>query len=187
MEQFRQLDSSITQEDLNELVDIDILKEVNYRFEILDLNENKLTENEDALLNLTSDNFIVIDSLKTERSLKVNRISINDTVNSLLVKKAIACVEKRYDFKNTKISSGLNGVNRVFMPTSDVFPTLVASDTNDYISLKNIEPKSHDEYKREFLEEIYKKENYRKITKEEARSEERRVGKECRSRWSPYH
>ena len=23
--------------------------------------------------------------------------------------------------------------------------------------------------------------------KEEARSEERRVGKECRSRWSPYH
>ena len=24
-------------------------------------------------------------------------------------------------------------------------------------------------------------------TKEEMRSEERRVGKECRSRWSPYH
>ena len=25
------------------------------------------------------------------------------------------------------------------------------------------------------------------LTKKEARSEERRVGKECRSRWSPYH
>ena len=25
------------------------------------------------------------------------------------------------------------------------------------------------------------------FTEEEARSEERRVGKECRSRWSPYH
>ena len=25
------------------------------------------------------------------------------------------------------------------------------------------------------------------ITETEARSEERRVGKECRSRWSPYH
>ena len=25
------------------------------------------------------------------------------------------------------------------------------------------------------------------IVKEGARSEERRVGKECRSRWSPYH
>ena len=26
-----------------------------------------------------------------------------------------------------------------------------------------------------------------KITREDIRSEERRVGKECRSRWSPYH
>ena len=25
------------------------------------------------------------------------------------------------------------------------------------------------------------------VGKDEARSEERRVGKECRSRWSPYH
>jgi len=54
------------------------------------------------------------------------------------------------------------------MPTSDVFPTLVASDTNDYVALKSIEPKSHDEYRSEFLEEIFKKGNYRKITKEEA-------------------
>ena len=28
---------------------------------------------------------------------------------------------------------------------------------------------------------------YRKITTYAKRSEERRVGKECRSRWSPYH
>src|SRR5256885_16481489 len=27
----------------------------------------------------------------------------------------------------------------------------------------------------------------RRLSPEEARSEERRVGKECRSRWSPYH
>ena len=27
----------------------------------------------------------------------------------------------------------------------------------------------------------------KKISWEEIRSEERRVGKECRSRWSPYH
>ncbi len=28
---------------------------------------------------------------------------------------------------------------------------------------------------------------YKEKDKEEIRSEERRVGKECRSRWSPYH
>ena len=36
--------------------------------------------------------------------------------------------------------------------------------------------------------EIYKKlNNNKKIYLAKARSEERRVGKECRSRWSPYH
>src|SRR5258708_2329982 len=30
-------------------------------------------------------------------------------------------------------------------------------------------------------------ENFRKMMKDKVRSEERRVGKECRSRWSPYH
>ena len=54
------------------------------------------------------------------------------------------------------------------MPTSDVFPTLVASDTNDYVSLKNLDPVSHDDYKKQFLEKIYFTNNYRKITKEEA-------------------
>ena len=29
--------------------------------------------------------------------------------------------------------------------------------------------------------------NYKKLVEEILRSEERRVGKECRSRWSPYH
>src|SRR2546422_11294113 len=28
---------------------------------------------------------------------------------------------------------------------------------------------------------------HERLTREKARSEERRVGKECRSRWSPYH
>ena len=32
-----------------------------------------------------------------------------------------------------------------------------------------------------------KPEQYEKLIDEQGRSEERRVGKECRSRWSPYH
>ena len=31
------------------------------------------------------------------------------------------------------------------------------------------------------------KDEYTEAQKKEIRSEERRVGKECRSRWSPYH
>lgn len=72
----------------------------------------------------------------------------------------------RYDFKNTKISTGLFGVNRIFLPSSDIFPTLVASDSNDFVSLQHI-PISNN-YRAHFLEEIYKKDNYRKITKKEA-------------------
>ena len=34
---------------------------------------------------------------------------------------------------------------------------------------------------------IFLKENRDRIEKKYRRSEERRVGKECRSRWSPYH
>ena len=42
--------------------------------------------------------------------------------------------------------------------------------------------KTHEEFLKEVDEEL-KIENQTK----QARSEERRVGKECRSRWSPYH
>ena len=40
--------------------------------------------------------------------------------------------------------------------------------------------------KNTFLELLTQK-SFTKITVTEIRSEERRVGKECRSRWSPYH
>ncbi|NCP83492.1 MAG: DNA cytosine methyltransferase [Bacteroidetes bacterium] len=168
LKQFQQLDSTITIKDLQSLVDLEILKKVDYRFEILDFNESELEENEIELLNHTSDNILNIDELKSERKLKVKRISISDTIATLLEKKIVKCVEERFDFKNTKISSGLNGVNRIFMPSSDVFPTLVASDTNDYVSLKDIEPSDHFEYREQFLKQVYFSNNYRKITKEEA-------------------
>ena len=40
-----------------------------------------------------------------------------------------------------------------------------------------------DEHSRLIIEEVYK----HKYPYDWRRSEERRVGKECRSRWSPYH
>jgi len=168
LKQFQFLDSSITKKELVDLVDLEILKIVNYRFEILDFQESDLTEREFEVLNHSKDNYLVISDIKKIRSLKIKRISIIETINSLLEKNYIKCIEERFDFKNTKISLGLNGVYRVIMPTSDIFPTLVASDTNDYISLKNIEFVNFDNYKQQFIEEIYWSNNYRKITKKEA-------------------
>ena len=76
--------------------------------------------------------------------------------------------ESRYDFKNTKISTGLYGINRIFLPSSNIFPTLVASDTNDFVTTQIIKSKNEIEHKNEFLNKVFKKENYRRITKEEA-------------------
>ncbi len=168
LKQFRLLDRTISQREINTLIKLKILKKVEYKFEILDFQDAELTKKELELLSVTSSQYLVVDELKTNRKLKVKRISISETINALLEKKIIKTVEIRYDFKNTKISSGLNGINRVFMPTSDVFPTLVASDTNDYISLKSIVPTTHKAYREKFLKDVYFAKKYRKITKQEA-------------------
>lgn len=168
LKQFQSLDSTISQKEIDDLIELGILKKVDYKYEILDFNDSDLTDEELKLLNLSSDNFIEIGKLKTERAFKVKRISITKTIGSLIEKNIVKCIEERYEFKNTKISSGLKGVNRIFMPSSDIFPTLVASDTNDYISLKNIIPTTHQKYKEDFLKNVYFANQYRKITKEEA-------------------
>ena len=168
LKHFKGLDPSISKKELSKLVDLDILKEEEYQFKINDFEESELSENELELLSKESNTNLLADDLKTHRPLKIKKISIKDTLDSLKEKGIVECTEIRYDFKNTKISSGLFGVNRVFLPTSDVFPTLVASDTNDYVTLSNLSTNNHETYKQDFLDKVYLSENYRKITKEEA-------------------
>ncbi len=76
--------------------------------------------------------------------------------------------EIRYDFKYTKISTGLFGVNRVFLPSSNIFPTLVASDSNDYVTDIAIKATDIDTYRRRFIEEVFMTGRYRRVTKSEA-------------------
>ena len=168
LKHFKTLDSSITKKELSKLVKLDILKEEEYQFKINDFEESELTDNELEIISKQSNANLFIDDLKTHRPLKIKQISIKDTLETLKKKNIIECSEIRYDFKNTKISSGLYGVNRVFLPTSDVFPTLVASDTNDYVTLKTLKKENHNDYRNDFLDKVYFSENYRKITKEEA-------------------
>ena len=166
LEHFQLLDGSIMKEELEKLVALNILKEVEYVFTIYRKNPDILTHEEQEFLDICINEKITLDSLKINRNLKLKKIAIAKIIVSLKEKNILKVDELRYDFKNTKISTGLFGVNRIFLPNSNIFPTLVASDTNDYITLKDIPHTA--KYREIFLEEVYFKEDYRKINKEEA-------------------
>ncbi|MDD5151160.1 MAG: DNA (cytosine-5-)-methyltransferase [Flavobacterium sp.] len=164
---FRDLDNTITKNELDELVSLEILKKEGYSFLINEYQENDISEEEKDILECNINNILFVEYLKTNRKLKLKKISISKTLKTLQEKNIIVCKEIRYDFKNTKISTGLFGVNRIFLPTSNIFPTLVASDTNDYITTKEIDAKNETEYREKFLNGIYKTQEFRRITKEE--------------------
>lgn len=164
--QLQLLDNKITVDELNGLIQKEILKKVSYEFKVLELEAAELTKDESKILQYSCNNILRLDILKTEKLLNSGNLLKN--LNSLVDKKIVICIEERYEFKNTKISSGIDGINRIFLPTSDVFPTLVASDTNDFIALKHITQETNESYKEKFLEEIYFTNQYRRITKEEA-------------------
>src|SRR5256886_4650126 len=84
----------------------------------------------------------------------------------------------------------VTGVQTCALPISeerrrDIVKQMGEKVENCRISLRNL--------RHEILNEIKKLEKSKEATQddvrfaEEQRSEERRVGKECRSRWSPYH
>ncbi len=168
LKHFKDLDKTITENELEELVDLAILKKEQYSFNINKPIDSNLTEEENTLLEYCEEDLLIIDKLKMNRDLKIKKISIPKTINLLIEKGILTITEERYDFKNTKISTGLYGVNRIFLPTSNIFPTLVASDTNDFVTTKVINAKNATEHKKQFIDKVYKKENYRRITKEEA-------------------
>ena len=165
--QIQGLDNSVTQLDIDGLVNLGILKKVAYRYRIKTYN-TCLTPEQQIVLSLQSNGYIHVDEVKTNRLLKIKRISLANTIQSLEELGLLECVEFRYDFRNTKISTGLNGVNRIFLPSSNIFPTLVASDSNDFVTTVSITSDNPLDFKQQFLEKVYFSKNFRKITKEEA-------------------
>lgn len=162
------LDPNIFQSDLDHLVSLDILKAENYAFSFIDHDNQLLTSEESEFISILNKNDFIIDEVKNKKEYTLKKIQVEKVISSLLEKKVIVCHEIRYDFKNTKISTGLFGINRIVLPNSHIFPTLVASDSNDYVATKMVFGNTIEEYKTNFLNEIYKKGNYRKLTKEEA-------------------
>lgn len=167
LKHFQGLDSSIKETELSELVNIGILKESPYYYEICG-EISEITENETFLLSKSDGLRIMVDKLKLDKEFRKRKIGISDTLAKLVERGIVKCTEVRYDFKNTKISTGLNGINRIFLPSCKIYPTLVASDTNDFVATEEISASNPEEWKQKFLDEIYLQGKYRKITKSEA-------------------
>lgn len=167
LKHFKELDSSIELDELEKLVDKGILKHSPYYYEVCGDTRN-LEDHELFLLSFNKENRIMVDELKLNKEFRRRKIGIMETLHKLESNGIVRCVEVRYDFKNTKISTGLNGINRIFLPSSKIYPTLVASDTNDYVSTEGLQAETIEQWKSDFMEKIYKPKKFRKITKSEA-------------------
>lgn len=164
---FQELDPSIKKEELEVLVKKGILKRVSYLYEVCQVNDN-LSNDARWILAQAKNGVINFDTLKSSKELKKRKINALDALFTLETIGAVKCIEQRYDFKNTKISTGLNGINRIFLPTCKIYPTLVASDTNDYVTTENINADNIEDFRARFMKAVYRTGNYRQISKQEA-------------------
>ena len=164
---FQGLDTSITKDDLDGLVKKNILKHVNYQYVVQNIGAS-LEPDEKDLISYSDTNILNVDKLKVNREVKKKKINVQDTLSRLVKKGVIRCIEVRYDFKNTKISTGLDGINRIFLPSSSIYPTLVASDTNDFVSTQECGGKTVEQFRDAFMNTIYFPGKFRKISKSEA-------------------
>ncbi len=165
---FQRLDNTIQQNELEKLVDLGILKKIDYSYAVKPHGHLLLDTHEQLVLQHVSAEEITLDTLKECRELKKTQLPLEKALSSLIAKNVLTCSEVRYEFRYTKISTGIEGINRVFLPKSEAFPTLVASDTNDFVALKNVDADNDHDYKQAFLDEIFHKKLFRKISKEEA-------------------
>ncbi len=90
---------------------------------------------------------------------------VEDELQALVQKKILRQYEKsgKYEFFNRKLSGGIDGVYRVYLPTSVFFPTIMASGTLDFVATVNVSGDTDEAYKGNFVREILRKEKYRHL------------------------
>lgn len=113
---FAKLDPLVTQAELDELIEIGILKPERYSFTVNGTAAASLTEDEQTILSMQKNGQLIPDEFASDRTLKIKRIQFAPVLESLMSKGILDCNEIRYDFKYTKISTGLFGINRIFFP-----------------------------------------------------------------------
>lgn len=90
-------------------------------------------------------------------------------IDDLVAKKILRHDEEgKIDLVHSKNSAGIDGIYRVYLPNSEIFSTLTATGTKDYISEVCIEADSVEEYRKKFIEEVLKKGKVRPVTPREA-------------------
>lgn len=151
---------------LTALVRMNILRPVGYRYEYTCKNVayGREEQIDGRIVKLCCEGKTVPEMYTDSVLKKFSRIKITSTISSLVVNNMLRLTEQRYDLRNSKVSTGINGVYRVFLRSCNIFPTMVASDTNDYVAMVDLPHNS----KAEFLKHIALDKNYRKITNKEA-------------------
>lgn len=165
LQQLQKLDPTIQQNELDELIQLGILKPIEYCFLINRNINTDLSNNEQLLLSFNNNNIIIPNDIKNKTSYKIQHINTQKTIQSLKEKQIITCIELRYEFLNTKISTGLFGIQRVYFRTANAFSTLTAQDTNDFITLKILQSSAS---KQDFIDQIYTPQAFRRISRTEA-------------------
>lgn len=75
---------------------------------------------------------------------------------------------KGYEFVNSKNSSGINGIYRIYLPHSNIFSTLTATGSRDFIALTDVSGSTPAEYRQNFINLVVRKKAFRQITAKEA-------------------
>ncbi|MFH7028763.1 MAG: DNA cytosine methyltransferase [Heteroscytonema crispum UTEX LB 1556] len=88
-----------------------------------------------------------------------------EEINTLIYKEILRLVEgKGYEFVNSKISSGINGISKIFLPHAEAIGTLTATGTRDYVATISIECEEPEVYRQKFIQKIYLKSKYKPLT-----------------------
>lgn len=166
---FQALDSSIQQDDIDDLCRLGILRRENYRYKVVRKpHALELDDNETYVLTLTDRGELIPDVVGRDKEVRKRKINPSNIFATLTEKGIVKPIEIRYDFRFTKISTGLFGINRIFLPSSNIFPTLVASDSSDYVTPIQVNATNATVYRRDFLSRVYRAKKFRKISKKEA-------------------
>ena len=88
--------------------------------------------------------------------------ALESDLEGLVKKKILKRVGFQFEFLNSKSFVGINGVHRIYNKDSEVFPTVVTSSLNDFISTVKFSRN-----KEEFIKEVYLKKKFRKLTSKE--------------------